>query len=203
MDSKVFGQFIARIRREKNMTQADLAGKIGVTDKAVSRWERGVGFPDINMLEPLAGALELSVLELMRSERSEMDNENNGLSGSEVTEIMESAVRMAKEIRRQDKTSLWIAGIVTIAAAALAKLFGHANVGGSVFCGAMAALAAVGSYLFIRNREDKESRKVYGFFMLAGIGICIGLLYFMGVDPSVLIWGVYGIFCLVTGLLGR
>ena len=50
------------------MTQAELAGKINVTDKAVSRWERGLGFPDINTLEPLPDALEIGVVELMRSE---------------------------------------------------------------------------------------------------------------------------------------
>lgn len=72
MDSKVFGKFIARIRKEKNMTQADLAERIGVTDKAVSRWERGVGFPDINTLEPLARALDISILELMRSQKSDI-----------------------------------------------------------------------------------------------------------------------------------
>jgi transcriptional regulator with XRE-family HTH domain len=66
VDSKAFGQFIARTRKEKNMTQADLASIIGVTDKAVSRWERGIGFPDINTLEPLSSALDISVLELMR-----------------------------------------------------------------------------------------------------------------------------------------
>ena len=42
MDAKIFGQFVAQTRREKNMTQAELAQKINVTDKAVSRWERGV-----------------------------------------------------------------------------------------------------------------------------------------------------------------
>ena len=42
MDAKVFGQFLAQTRKEKNMTQAELAEKISVTDKAVSRWERGV-----------------------------------------------------------------------------------------------------------------------------------------------------------------
>lgn len=69
MDAKIFGAFIAECRKEKNMTQADLAIKLNVTDKAVSRWERGIGFPDINTVEPLASALGISVLELMKSER--------------------------------------------------------------------------------------------------------------------------------------
>ena len=68
MDAHKFGAFVARRRNERNMTQADLASKIQVTDKAVSRWERGLGFPDINIIEPLADALEVSVLELMKSE---------------------------------------------------------------------------------------------------------------------------------------
>ena len=44
MDAKKFGAFISERRKEQHMTQAGLAGKIGVTDKAVSRWERGLGF---------------------------------------------------------------------------------------------------------------------------------------------------------------
>ena len=62
MDARTFGGFVAACRREKRMTQAELAEKLHVTDKAVSRWERGVGFPDIATLEPLAAALEVSVL---------------------------------------------------------------------------------------------------------------------------------------------
>ena len=72
MEAKQFGQFIARIRKEKKMTQAELAEKIHVTDKAISRWERGLGFPDIQTLEPLAG---ISVLELMRSEKKKKETD--------------------------------------------------------------------------------------------------------------------------------
>ena len=64
MDATRFGSFVAKMRKENHMTQAELATKIKVTDKAVSRWERGLGFPDINSLEPLAEALGVSVLEL-------------------------------------------------------------------------------------------------------------------------------------------
>lgn len=201
MDSKVFGQFIAGIRKEKNMTQAELAGIIGVTDKAVSRWERGIGFPDINTLEPLSKALDISILELMRSEKSIMENRNNRLSEGEVTEIMANAVAMARENQKQDKVSVCLGEIVTFVAAVLVKLSGHANVGGALFIGAMAALAAVGMYLFARNKEDRDSRKVYGLFMLLGIGIVICLLYIMGGDAFALACGLYCILGLVVGIV--
>lgn len=71
MDAKKFGTFLAAVRKEQKMTQADLAQKLHVTDKAVSKWERGLGFPDINTIEPLADALGISILEIMRSERIE------------------------------------------------------------------------------------------------------------------------------------
>lgn len=69
MDAKKLGAFIAECRKAKGWTQAELAAQLHVTDKAVSRWERGVGFPDIATLEPLAEALGVSILELMRAQR--------------------------------------------------------------------------------------------------------------------------------------
>lgn len=65
MDAEKFGAFISQCRKEKQMTQAELAARLQVTDKAVSRWERGIGFPDISTIEPLADALDISVVELM------------------------------------------------------------------------------------------------------------------------------------------
>lgn len=65
MDAKMFGAFLAQVRRAQGLTQAELAEQLHVTDKAVSRWERGVGLPDINTLESLADALGLSLADLM------------------------------------------------------------------------------------------------------------------------------------------
>lgn len=203
VDSKVFGQFIAKIRKENHMTQAELARLIGVTDKAVSRWERGIGFPDINILEPLSNALGISLLELMRSEKFVMGNKNTGLSENEMTEMMTSAVEMARENQRQDKVSVWIGGIVTIIIAVVAKLSGRANIGGSLLVGSMAALAIVGLYLFAQNKEDTISRKIYGFFMLSGIGISIILLHLMDVSSFALVWGMYCIFGFVIGIINK
>ena len=73
MEAEKFGAFVQERRKELGLTQAGLAEKIYVTPKAVSRWERGIGFPDIKLLQPLADALEISIVELMHSEKIEKD----------------------------------------------------------------------------------------------------------------------------------
>lgn len=67
MDPKIFGAFIQTRRKELGLNQNQLAEKLHVTAKAVSRWERGVGFPSIELLQPLADALEITIAELMQS----------------------------------------------------------------------------------------------------------------------------------------
>ena len=68
MDSYVTGTAIRRLREAKHMTQAELAEKLAVSAKAISKWETARGLPDISLLEPLAAALGVSVLELMQGE---------------------------------------------------------------------------------------------------------------------------------------
>ena len=65
MDNYVTGAAIRGLRESKRMTQEELAEKIYVSPKAVSKWETGRGFPDISLLEPLAEALDISVIELL------------------------------------------------------------------------------------------------------------------------------------------
>ena len=68
MDRYVTGAVIRRLRENKKLTQEELAEKIHVSGKAVSKWETGQGFPDISLLEPLAKALDISVIELLSGE---------------------------------------------------------------------------------------------------------------------------------------
>ena len=68
MNPYVTGTMIRRLREERKMTQLQLAGKLGVTDKAISKWETGRGYPDIALVEPLAEALGVSVIELFSGE---------------------------------------------------------------------------------------------------------------------------------------
>ena len=68
MDNYVTGAVIKRLRENKKMTQEELAEKIFVTSKAVSKWETGKGFPDVGLLESLGKALDVSVIELLSGE---------------------------------------------------------------------------------------------------------------------------------------
>lgn len=71
MDIVKTGAFIKKLRKEKNMTQKELAQKLHITDRAISKWKRGLNAPDIALLEPLAEALGVSVSELIQGERAE------------------------------------------------------------------------------------------------------------------------------------
>ena len=68
MNNYVTGSMIRRLREEKRLTQEELASRIFVSNNAVSKWETGQGFPDISLLEPLADALGVSVIELLSGE---------------------------------------------------------------------------------------------------------------------------------------
>ena len=70
MEHIQFGAFIAQLRKEHQMTQRELAGLLHVTDKAVSKWETGKGFPDLKLLEHLAQALDVSLVELLQGTRN-------------------------------------------------------------------------------------------------------------------------------------
>jgi transcriptional regulator with XRE-family HTH domain len=69
MNTYVTGTTIKQLRENRNMTQAELAEKIGVSSKTVSKWETAKGLPDISLLQPLALALGISVIELMNGEQ--------------------------------------------------------------------------------------------------------------------------------------
>ena len=86
------GKLIEQMRREKNMTQAELAADVGVSKQAVSNWERGKRFPDISLIEPIAEALEMSVAELIKGERIPEPN----VKEHEITQLVFEALKVQK-----------------------------------------------------------------------------------------------------------
>lgn len=74
METYITGPAIKRLREERGMTQSELGERIGVGDKAVSKWETGRGLPDISLIQPLAETLGVSVIELMNGDRIRNQN---------------------------------------------------------------------------------------------------------------------------------
>ena len=76
MDQVKIGKFIAECRKNKKITQADLAEKLNITDRAVSKWENGRAMPDSSLMLDLCGELGISVNELLSGEMIDMKNYN-------------------------------------------------------------------------------------------------------------------------------
>ena len=89
MQKQTFGTMVAALRKQRGMTQLELAEKMGVTDKAVSKWERDLSFPDVNSIPKLAEVLDVSVDELMQVKASAKANSSN----STTTEIVNIALK--------------------------------------------------------------------------------------------------------------
>ena len=109
MNQIKIGKFIAECRKKANLTQMQLAEKLGITDKAVSKWERGVAMPDTSIMLELCDILSISVNELLSGERINMENDN------QKTEQL--LLDMAKELEKKNKTiwsSMWAIMIISI-----------------------------------------------------------------------------------------
>lgn len=99
MDKYVTGAVIRKLRESKKMTQEELADRLFVSSKAVSKWETGQGFPDISLLESLAQALDISVIELLSGEDIQNKNQSSNMLKSKfyVCPVCGNAVRATGE----------------------------------------------------------------------------------------------------------
>ena len=180
------------------MTQLELAQELKVTDKAVSRWERGKGFPDISLLVPLAEALDITVLELMNSEKREKRMED--FSEENIKDMVIHVAAIEEKNQRDDRLITWIPVPVALITAFLTRFTGHGSLLAGLLLGGLTALAVVGLVLFVLDRKDNTSRKAYGLLMLLGTGVTLVLLYLMGVSHLLLLGGLFFLLCITTAV---
>ncbi len=110
MNTIEFGRFIAQQRKAVGLTQKELAERLLVTDKAVSRWENGHGYPDIETLENLSKALEVSLVELMHSKKNESDT----ITIQEANESISSTICINAAARSSERRITLILFIVSL-----------------------------------------------------------------------------------------
>lgn len=112
MDKERTGQLITELRKEKGLTQKQLADALNVTDKAVSKWERGLSFPDISMLEPIAETLDISIMEILAGEKKPKDEI---ITREEAQQMIKESVELSdEEIRHKRERSRLIIIILVV-----------------------------------------------------------------------------------------
>ena len=116
IDKEKFGAFVAQLRKEQGMTQKELAQKVYVSDKAVSKWERGLSMPDITLLIPLSQTLGITVTELLECQRLEQTAMDSG----RVEELMHKVISYSEETpterrrRRRQEAVLFVVSLVAV-----------------------------------------------------------------------------------------
>lgn len=117
MDNNKIGQYIASLRKEKNLTQQQLGNKLFVTDKAVSKWERGLSLPDITILEKLADELDTDIYSILQVEKK------NNIDIDKI--LNEERIKIKKQVNK--KIMIFVLPIILVGCIGLFKLmpFGY------------------------------------------------------------------------------
>ena len=120
MNKQIFGTYIAENRKQLGMTQAQLADRLHVTDKAVSKWERGLSYPDVTLLEPLAEALSVSIDALLRCRMPADEGKEQTMTEERNSEPIQTVMEISKETVQRKKlgSKLLAAALAVVIAAA-------------------------------------------------------------------------------------
>ena len=155
MDPKKTGTIISDARKNMNMTQKELADKLYVSDKAVSKWERGLCFPDISVLIPLTEILNISLYDLLRGER---------MKKSEVEETIKNTISYSNsELKRNKKkytiiSSIIILGVVILSVLSLVFISKNNDIFGIVDRDTIYDISYYSDY--VTSIESKDSEKI-------------------------------------------
>lgn len=180
MESK-FGEFLYVLRKEKGMTQMELADRLGITNKAVSKWETGEAFPETGQLVPLSNILGVSIDELLKGER------NAAYQYEEVKEpsIAEAPVKELKPMTKAEAyttagaIALILIGVMILITLALNNISYGIYVSILIFMTAIAVVLLVFTALKRKVRsaelsqEDIQKGNKLGLLLSLGIGIII------------------------------
>lgn len=119
MEQEKIGKFILELRKEKNMTQQELADKIGVTDRAISKWENGRGMPDLSLMKPLCKELGITINELLSGEKIDKKDYQEKLEEN----ILNTIDYSDKRIKKNNKLFKIVICTIIVVIASLVLMF--------------------------------------------------------------------------------
>ncbi len=178
MDAKRTGDFIAERRRALGLTQMQLAEQLHVTDKAVSRWERGVGLPDVGSMEALSQALGVSIVELMQGQMREEEQ----IGAAEADRLLIEALHLSERPLTAYLAKSLLAGC---AFAAIPVLWLVIASGGAGFCNAGSILLGLAAWAIpllplARVRELRAGAMHTASFSLALLSLTLQFFEILG-----------------------
>lgn len=114
MDQQKIGQFIGQLRKEKGMTQKELANVLGITDKTVSKWETGKGMPDVSSFEPICKVFEINMNELISGSRISPEDYSERMEENMMELIKDNQKNKASKVAGIIGGILLVAGLIMI-----------------------------------------------------------------------------------------
>ncbi len=130
MNPIIIGSFIARKRKEKNMTQAQLAERLGVSNKTVSKWETGKSMPDYSVIESLCKELDISMAELMQGKAADEGGDGSGDGSSRDSSDDSQLLDLIKRIQILEQQRVSLYGLILLIMG-MALLILQYHIGGS------------------------------------------------------------------------
>ena len=197
MDPIRIGAFLKELRKEHNMTQEAIAGKFGVTQRSVSRWENGTTMPDISVLIELADYYDVDIRDLLRGER---ERENNMEENLKETLVMVADYTEADKAKLLKKVYLCGQGMLIVSAASFIMYFVQYFIGGIVLtpllliiAGGILAINTTLAGLQLKGRISKEKNtKLLRITITIWVALALMLLLFLTfVLPTILV-NVFG-----------
>ena len=165
MDQIQIGRFIAQLRKEQNMTQLNLAEKLGVTDRAISKWENGRGLPDVSLMKPLCEILGITVTELLNGERSKETDISNKMEETVYVVLSDREIQIKNTEKVKKKYSVLriitiIFGTVIGFALVLMIFSGVIGEGYSVYTAILTQKAKMVSNLIVEEEYEKAVKYI-------------------------------------------
>lgn len=165
MDSQKLGSFIAEMRKRKGLTQRELAERLNVTDKAVSKWERGLGLPDLKMIEPLAQALDVSILEIMCADRTKQET----LPIDQVSRVLNDTIDLASHHLKIERRNALIACLSVIVIITTVFLVDHSGILTFFIIYLPIILFSIGIMLLISSFRKWRRKLPFALTLIAGV----------------------------------
>ncbi|MCR5690454.1 MAG: helix-turn-helix domain-containing protein [Clostridiales bacterium] len=174
MDTKRIGKFIAENRKKKELTQAQLAEKLGVTSKTVSRWENGNYMPDISLLKPLSEELEISLNDLLSGEKVGHENYQDKLEENILNTI---DYTNKKTSGNSDLPGLLLLLSGTVVTMIAMTVIPPENSLGGVYSVIGVIIAVLGAARLARRTKTVKRFTICAVFLIASLGFLFGIDY--------------------------